>query len=213
MIINTDKNIHFKALLCDRDYLFGFNDICCKYFNKDIKMFYSSAVPSEKELIDTIKEICLFVTQKSFGYELAVKNLLIKTYSLIVQNNFFEEESENIPATQKNLLSAIEYIHMNYSEKIYMDELASLTSYSTAYFEKFFKTYMGMSPSEYIILYRLTMSERLLITTDMSIIDIAHHCGFPNVSYFIRKYKNDYCMTPYQYRKLKKQYTMQQNTN
>lgn len=203
MITGKNQHIHFKALLCDREYLFSTDDICRKYFHKDIKMTYSSSVPSENEIIDLVKKICVFAETQPFGYELTVKNLLLKIYSLIVQNDFFEVETENMSVTQKSLLSAIEYIHMNYSEKIYVDNLAKSTGYSTPYFEKFFKIYMGMSPSEYIMLYRLNISERLLRDTNMSIIEISHACGFPNVSYFIRKFKQDYFTTPYKYRQKK----------
>lgn len=100
----------------------------------------------------------------------------------------------------KNVINAIGYIHANYTRKIVIDELAAVTGYSVPYFESFFKTYTGKSPIDYIILYRLKKACEMLVKTDNTVLDIAYSCGFSNVSYFIRRFKAVYGMTPNKYR-------------
>ena len=129
------------------------------------------------------------------------KKALMDIYLTIAEKDLFESDLLPARTPQKNILSAIEYIHTNFSRKIYIDHLAELTGYSTAYFESFFKAYMGKTPSEYIVLYRLDTAKRLLAETDMSVTEIAQNCGFANVSYFIRSFRRAYRTTPYGYRK------------
>lgn len=202
MILENNQSICFNALLCKRSYLFGNNDICRKYFhNKCIKSFYSKNIKKENEVIILIKEICTLTALHNYGYELEVKQLLIKLYSLIVKYNLFEpkEQSENI--LEKNLLSVLEYIHSHFYEKLYINKLAALTGYSVPYFEKFFREYTGKTPSEYIMMYRLSMSQKYLQETDLNILEISEQCGFSNSSYFIREFKKYYNITPNKYRK------------
>lgn len=62
---------------------------------------------------------------------------------------------------------------------------------------------MNCSIFEYITNYRLVESEKLLITTNESITDIAYKCGFASASYFIEKFKLQTVMSPFIYRKKK----------
>ena len=50
-------------------------------------------------------------------------------------------------------------------------------------------------------MYRLNIAGELLRETNKSITEIAHACGFNNVSFFIREFKKDYSVTPKKYRR------------
>ncbi len=201
MMTRGEEKIHFMALLCNRSYLFTAEDACGKYFDKDIQCLFRDRVPEETLIIEEVKNTCRLMEQKPYGYELKVKKALIEIYLTIAEKGFFMPEASPARTPPKNILSAIEYIHTNFAQKIYMDKLAELTGYSTVYFESFFKAYMGKTPSEYIMLYRLDTAKRLLGETDMSVTEIAQSCGFANVSYFIRSFRKAYRITPYGYKK------------
>ncbi len=201
MITEGKGKIHFKALLCNRSYLFAAEDICNKYFDRDIRELFRDEIMEERLIIEAVKNVCALMEGRPFGYELKAKKALMDIYLTIAEKDLFESDLLPARTPQKNILSAIEYIHTNFSRKIYIDHLAELTGYSTAYFESFFKAYMGKTPSEYIVLYRLDTAKRLLAETDMSVTEIAQNCGFANVSYFIRSFRRAYRTTPYGYRK------------
>ena len=203
LIAEKNQPFRFKAVVCSRKYLFGAKDKCSEYFNKELKIFYNKNIPAEAEITERVKEICRLLEQRSYGYELDVKGKLIGLYSVIVANKLFEKDNIQRLTPNNNLLSAITHIHNNFSDKLYAHELASLTGYSVPYFEKFFKEQVGMTPSEYIMMYRLNTAGDLLRETNKSITEIAHACGFNNVSFFIREFKKDYSVTPNKYRKTK----------
>ncbi len=202
MILNEGQKIYFRSLLCDRSYLFPSDDICGQYFSgrNNIRNFYTPSVPAEKEVIAAVNNVCRLFEKQLPGYELKVKSELMRLYSLIAENKLYEDETTSF-VPEKSILWALEYIHTNFTEKIYIDEIAALIGYSKSYFEKLFKAYTGKTPSEYIVMYRLNMAEKMLCDTEQSVLDIAENCGFSNISYFIRAFKKVYFKTPHQYRK------------
>lgn len=60
-----------------------------------------------------------------------------------------------------------------------------------------------MSPIDYVIHYKLKQAAHLLDTTENTILSIAQSTGFDNVSYFCRKFKDVFKLTPSEYRKSK----------
>ena len=65
---------------------------------------------------------------------------------------------------------------------------------------KFFKSHMGAGFIEYLNDYRLTMSERLLRSSDDPVTEVAEKCGFDNLSYFNRIFKRKYGQSPGRWR-------------
>ena len=58
-----------------------------------------------------------------------------------------------------------------------------------------------MTLVEYMNHYRLEKACELLLTTDLSVIEISENTGFENHSYFIRLFRRQYQMTPLKYRR------------
>ena len=59
---------------------------------------------------------------------------------------------------------------------------------------------MGSGFIEYLNDYRLTMAERLLRSSDLSVLEVAEQSGFDNLSYFNRIFKKKYGNSPGKYR-------------
>ena len=72
---------------------------------------------------------------------------------------------------------------------------------SLYHFSRQFKKRTGFAPYEYLIKLRLSKAKALL-SSDMSIADIANAVGFPNPSAFIRLFKKFENTTPNKYRSL-----------
>ena len=111
-----------------------------------------------------------------------------------------------IPALQTKSLEKIKtilkYVEEHYDEHITIDDMAALTFYSKSHFMKFFKAHMGTGFIEYLNDYRLTIAERLLRTSDASVLEIAEKSGFDNLSYFNRIFKRKYGQSPGKQRRL-----------
>lgn len=203
MFLGENQKVSLNAVIFDRSYIFNHSDICNTILDRNIIVnhYYSHSVPEENEIITIVRKLCEVMTEKKFGYEIEVKMLLSMIYHKIIQNGLYEKRQKQLDIDDnKHVINAIGYIHANYTRKIVIEELAAVTGYSVPYFESFFKTYTGKSPIDYIILYRLKKACEMLIKTDNTVLEVAYSCGFSNVSYFIRRFKAAYGMTPHKYK-------------
>ena len=136
---------------------------------------------------------------KKPAFELVIRANILKIFTAIFrywhQSNTYSGETV-IPDIVKN---AVLYMETHF-DSVTEDEVAKYCNVSYHYFSYIFKKIMGKSFSEYINLLRLREAEKLLLSTNESITEIAYSCGFSTSSYFISKFKKHKNVTPKQFR-------------
>ena len=157
----------------------------------------------QKDILQNLEEIYKEYTKRSIGFELQILTLLFSIWNMMVRNYFVSFSNDNVIYNTSRIKTIINYVHNHYSEKINLDDISSQVNLSKGACCREFKKYMNCSIFEYITNYRLVESEKLLITTNESITDIAYKCGFASASYFIEKFKLQTGMSPFIYRKKK----------
>ena len=93
------------------------------------------------------------------------------------------------------------YIHDHYRERITVDDLAQAGYISKSYCTNLFRKHLHNSPINYIIKYRLELSEELLTNSTMTITNISYQVGFSSSSFFIETFRKFYGCTPLEYRR------------
>ena len=81
----------------------------------------------------------------------------------------------------------LEYI----AEKVYL---------TPSYLSYLFKKQTGKSFVKYLTVFRLKKAKKLLVDTNMRIVDICEQVGYSKLSYFCAIFKNNYGETPARYR-------------
>lgn len=97
------------------------------------------------------------------------------------------------------------YISKNYTEPLTLHDAARLAGLEETYFSRRFKILTGFGFHEYLTQTRLLAAEHLLEKSDLSMVDIAEHCGFSNSNYFGDVFRRWKGVSPSQYRKQLKQ--------
>lgn len=202
-------SMEYENIIMKPDLLIsGDNDLCAVRF---IFPFINGEIPSDTYLTpavsyyngvsECIRQIDLLCGTKTDGYQLAVKGLLFQFFYLLISNR---QKKETSSASQMKSLekmkTILKYVEEHYAEHITIDDMAALTFYSKSHFMKFFKQHMGAGFIEYLNNYRLTMAERLLKSSDASVLEIAEQSGFDNLSYFNRIFKRKYGLSPGKWR-------------
>ena len=95
---------------------------------------------------------------------------------------------------------AAEYLDTNYTRDISVEEIAAALGVSRSFLSRCFKEVHGMTILEYLLGVRMKKALSLLDETDMSVNEIAARVGFNNANYFFRKFKEEFDVTPTQYR-------------
>ena len=133
-------------------------------------------------------------TEQTFGYEIALKSVLLQALFLLLQ--YSTTESATISASSDKLKNVLDYIDLHYAEPLTISELAELCYFSEYHFMRFFKKHMHMTCMQYIYNVRLEKSVEQFEHGNTSILDVSLSVGFHNLSYFHRAFKKKYHMTP-----------------
>ena len=133
---------------------------------------------------------------------LLIKSELYKVMSILQK---IAPPAETLISTSerniKRLMPVFEAIKKNSARSISVPEAASLSNLSESYFMTIFKQVSGSSFINFLKKTRLENARVMLLSTDISILEIAENSGFESVSYFIRAFKEFYKISPLQYRK------------
>ena len=89
----------------------------------------------------------------------------------------------------------------NVAEKFNLDRLAAQAGLSKFYFNRLFKSAMGMSPSRYHITLRMDEARRLLRETKKSVVSVALDVGYANPSHFAQLFRRGTGLSPSDYRR------------
>jgi AraC-like DNA-binding protein len=96
--------------------------------------------------------------------------------------------------------SAIEkmaqYVVAHYQTPLTVEEVAGAVGLHPNYATTSFKRTFGMTIWEYTLQYRVTQAQRLLVTTDASVLDVAMQSGFGSLSSFYTAFRRYTGRTP-----------------
>ncbi len=99
----------------------------------------------------------------------------------------------------KAVEKAMEYIKNNLTSELSLEKVASVAKFAPSYFHKLFKAATGKPLHRYIEDFRIEKAIELLITTEMTLTQIAYECGFSSQSYFSYAFKRHTGITPRTY--------------
>lgn len=92
------------------------------------------------------------------------------------------------------------YCVKNISKNITVDDMANFAGFSRWHFSRIFQKLEGMPPHKFMLDLKMRLAVRLLQTTDKSIKEIANNCGFEDISYFCKVFRNHHHISPGNFR-------------
>jgi AraC-like DNA-binding protein len=95
------------------------------------------------------------------------------------------------------------YVKNNLARKLTLNEIARNLHCSTVTLTEHFKREFGITINEYITKKRMSLAEKLLLSTDKPLREVAALCGFPDVEYFSRTFKKFHDISPASWRREK----------
>lgn len=100
------------------------------------------------------------------------------------------------------LNAAIDYIHLHFTDRDFSyEQLPALCHLGYTYFKKLFVKRFGVVPSAYVRHLRIQRACELLMTKRFSVAEVAQQCGFSDVYYFSRVFKQSLGVAPSQWEK------------
>jgi AraC family transcriptional regulator len=91
---------------------------------------------------------------------------------------------------------ATELITSRLGGTLSISEMADACGLTSTYFSRAFKHSMGLPPHQWLLVKRVEKAQKLIETTSMTLLEIAHACGFSDQSHFARVFTRYYGVTP-----------------
>lgn len=150
-----------------------------------------------------ISDIKKELSEKTAGYELSVHADIMKIMRSIISAVSASSDEKAFVSGSGMVCSMsriLGFINENFKD---CDEktVSENFSISYSYFSRSFKQIMNMSFKEYINFLKINEAQRLLLSTDCSVAEIASGLGFSSASHFINVFGKQKSCSPAQFRK------------
>ncbi len=146
-----------------------------------------------------IQDIYRLLCEQPRCYEMAVQRHLSSIFEYLVLHfdDLPHAEAGRVQLnTQVRVQQMLAFIHAHYAEKVTLADIAGAASISRSEAGRCFQAYMGCSPVDALIRYRLQKACSLLQDATLTLQEISHACGFNSVNYFSRQFRRCYGRAP-----------------
>jgi AraC family transcriptional regulator len=195
-----DEGASFTLLSIEPKFLAR---IAHEFVNPDqmeILPYFSQPDPVIYEIVSMLKSKLEFDQEVDQMYVDSVAtflaNHLIEHYSS--RKYHIKEDTDSL--SHNDLRQVIDYINAHLDQNLGLADLANLVGISYYHFARLFKKSTGLSPGRYLIECQLEKATHLLVSTNISIGEIAKRTGFSSHTHFGYTFRKHLSVTPNQYR-------------
>ncbi len=194
---NPDENVKYLVVLYSYNFIKAYFDDFENYsFNIEKSKEAKAEIKRQLDLIvDCVEEQGDFTDLKITS---AMTQILIELFTKCLEERAKthpEMENEELEYAKK----AIDYIKLNFRERITLGEIASHVGLTPTYFSRYFKQNTRKTFKQYLNLVRLEHALRDIQTSGISETRAAVENGFPSVKAFIAAFKSVYNCTLSEY--------------
>ncbi len=129
----------------------------------------------------------------------SIKTLFFDEITQII--TYLRAENSHYTPIIKKILSEV---HKNYKDDMSLKTLAYKYHMNPSYLGHIFSKEVGCSFSQFLNNKRNEIAKDLILNTQKRIVDISAEVGYPDVSYFYRKFKQSYGVSPASMREMKR---------
>lgn len=158
--------------------------------------WHDSAVDS----IRTVWELC---ETGGEDFELEVRSHLSRLLALVCSHLPREEaaRARHIQRDNERIRIMMGFIQANFTEELTLTQIADSAMISPSECLRCFHNTIGLTPIQYTNYYRIQRAARAILETDQKIAEIGSDCGFQEMSYFAKVFRQFMGVTPSQYRR------------
>ena len=137
------------------------------------------------------------------GFEFEVRSLLSQLIFLISEGRggtvYIQTPKELRDMERTKLM--ITFLENHFTDNVNLEQISKAAMISDSECLRCFKRVTGSSPIQFLKEYRLLRAAELIKTTKLKISDIAEQCGFLDMSYFAKSFREAFKQSPTIYRK------------
>ena len=172
--------------------------------NPDLEVLHlKPQVPWQKRILEEIEGVWQSCAEGSRGYEFRVRQLLSDMLLLLLDHapEVPTQPSAKQQRDAERIKAMLQYIHDHSAEPLNTAGIAGAAAISESECLRCFRSTIGTSPIQYLRQYRIQQAVQLLTTTQLPVSAISEACGFQDVSYFTKTFRETKGCSPTVFRK------------
>lgn len=154
-----------------------------------------------EDFFNTCEEIIRERQEARPGHELVLKSLVYKLIVYLIRDSQTMMAQKQLPLEEQEKQQMVNdvklYIDTHYHEDLSLDQLSEVFFTSPTTLTRRFKEFMGDTPINYLINYRLEKAKNLIQNErELSIKEVAESVGYEDALYFSKLFKKHYGYSP-----------------
>lgn len=165
-------------------------------------LHFTRNISWQKEILRLIEDSWQAGYYEKKEYEFTVRANLSHIIALILSQN----DPSKLPLSEKQLRDnqrmklMLQYIEAHLADSIEITDIADTALISVSECLRCFKHSIGTTPIQYVKQLRIQRAAELLTYTTLSITEVAIECGFQEMSYFSKTFRQTHGCTPTEFR-------------
>ena len=164
-------------------------------------IFLSPDIPWQKAALEALCAAWEQCVLEPEGYEFHVRAALSEMIFLLCRSMPVPRETDSRSSRNADRIKTmLSFIHDHFNQELTTADIAASASVSESECLRCFRKTIGTTPIQYVKQYRIQQAANLLRTTNARVADIAAECGFQDMSYFTKSFRERMGSVPTQYR-------------
>ena len=164
------------------------------------------AVPWQRKSLEAIESAWRSAEREAPGFAFQIRAALSELVFQLVTHLPVEPRlpSEKALRDEERIKAMMRFMQAHYAQELTIDRIAASVSISQSECLRCFHATIGTTPIQYLRQLRVQKAAELLADTDWKVSDIAAQCGFREMSYFTKTFRELKGCTPSAYRERKR---------
>lgn len=124
---------------------------------------------------------------------------LLTYLSFLLKNANLSKQRASYPT--EAMIQAQEFIKAHYKEPLHLCDIAKSVNLSPNHFHTVFTEAYGLTPRKYLEEHRIKVAKQLLLTTTLTVSEIAEACGFNNQQYLTTVFRSRVDCSPTEFKR------------
>lgn len=156
----------------------------------------------QKTVLAYLRDAWDEVAQETFDYENQVRYHLSAALKLLgmqcTESKTKVSQQERIAS--ERMKQMLRFVEEHFAEELTVERIADSVALSESACLRSFRQILGTTPIQYVKQYRIEKAAELLLSTSMKAGEVGAECGFSDVSYFTKTFREIKHCTPKEYR-------------
>lgn len=202
----TPHDCIYECMVFDMDRFLQGSTICWERYAADLGRgeLIRTHFPAGGKVGRIVDSLFEAMEKEQPGYEFVTMGLLWQFFGTLLQEHLYGKPPEGRDpggGRADQIKRVLSRIRRDYASPLTLDDLAAEAGLAPQYLCRIFRQVTGRTPVNYLNYYRVECSAELLGAAEDNITEIALRCGFNDLSYFIRLFRQYKGVSPGQFRK------------